>query len=123
MANPDVVVVVPASDGGSAQPPATPPTQPPIPPPPPPGGFWSTLYRDLTLQRVALIVFAGLALAIILVTLLTLALPQDSARSLQISRTLTVLLITALACASIAWLDSGNLLTLGRGLRQVLSIQ
>jgi hypothetical protein len=121
MADPDVVVVVPASDGGNMQPPTTPPPQPPSPPPP--GGFWSTLYRDLTLQRVALIVFAGLAIAIILVTLLTLALPQDSARSLQISRTLTVLLITALTCASIAWLDSANLLMLGRGLRQVLSIQ
>jgi len=78
MADPDVVVVVPASDGGSAQPPATPPTQPPAPPPP--GGFWSTLYRDLTLQRVALIVFAGLALAIILVTLLTLALEPNPKR-------------------------------------------
>lgn len=81
------------------------------------------VFRALSLQRVALAVFAGLALAIVLVTLVALLIPQDEQKSLAISRTLTVLLITALACATIAWFDRNNALMLGRGVRYLLSIQ
>lgn len=79
--------------------------------------------RALSLQRVALAVFVGLAIAIVLVTLVALLIPQDEQKSLAISRTLTVLLITALSCAAIAWFDRNNAVMLGRGVRHLLSIQ
>lgn len=89
----------------------------------PPDDPLHKLLLALTLQRVALAVFVGLAVAIVLVALVAMALPQDSQRSLAISRTLTVLLITALACATVAWLDRGNATMLGRGMRHLLNIQ
>ena len=92
-------------------------------PPTPPRGSLPLLYQNLTLQRVALAVFVGLAGAIVLVTIVALIIPQDNDKSLAISRTLTVLLITALACAAVAWLDGANFLMLGRGMKHLLTIQ
>jgi hypothetical protein len=106
-------------NGGDVPP--NPPNAPDSPPPDDPPQ--SPLLQALTLQRVALAVFAGLALAIVLVTLVALLIPQDEQKSLAISRTMTVLLITALACAAIAWFDRTNSMMLGRGVRHLLSIQ
>ena len=104
--------------GGNIPPKAPGPADdPPLDPPLP------LLFQALTLQRMALVVFAGLALAIVLVTLVALLIPQDEQKSLAISRTMTVLLVTALACAAIAWFDRSNSTMLGRGVRHLLSIQ
>lgn len=82
------------------------------------------LWGVLSLQNVSLLVFTGLSVAIAIISVTAIAFPNGNIGDpFAISRTLAVLLIAALACAAMAWLDNTNAVILGRGLKNLLSIQ
>lgn len=82
------------------------------------------LWGILSLQNVSLLVFTGLAVAIAIISVAAIVFPNsDIGDPFAISRTLAVLLIAALVCAAMAWLDGTNAMMLGRGLKNLLTIQ
>jgi hypothetical protein len=76
----------------------------------------------VTLQTIVLIVFGLLAIAIVVVAVLGVATPFETRDPFTVPRTLAVLLIAAIACLAVAWLDGTNAALVGRGLRHLLSI-
>jgi hypothetical protein len=76
----------------------------------------------LTLQNVSLLIFGVLALAIVAVAVLTVALPYETGDPFSVPRTQAILLIAAIACLIVAWLDKPNFVLIGRGVKHLLSI-
>lgn len=78
----------------------------------------------LTLQNIALLIFAVLAGLIGILALYTAIFPANQEVQFNaISRSFWVLLIAALACIALAWLNTDNTQRVGRGMRHMLSIQ
>jgi hypothetical protein len=102
---------------GGGQPPPGPPAPPPIPPPPLP-----PLRGILTPQNIALLVFAGLALAIIIIAIFSALVPAQPQQGFLVARLLDVLLIAAVISLTLGWLSPANTQMLGLGFRHLLSI-
>lgn len=101
---------------GGGQPPPGPPVAPAAPPPPPPlGGI-------LTPQNIALLVFAGLALAIIIIAIFAALVPAQPQQGFLVARLLDVLLVAAVISLTLGWLSPANTQMLGTGFRHLLSI-
>lgn len=76
----------------------------------------------VTIQRIALIVFALLALAIVTIAVFSVVAPYEVSDPFTVPRTLAVLLFAAIACLFVAWLDTANAALIGRGMKHLLSI-
>lgn len=75
-----------------------------------------------TFQSVALLVFVGLAIATVLVALVSLIVPSPASDNFLVTRTLSVLVALAVACAVLAWLDQANARMFGDGIRHLLTV-
>jgi hypothetical protein len=87
-----------------------------------PGWVYRLFRRTWTFQSVALLVFVGLAIATILVALISLIVPSPANDSFLVTRTLSVLVTLAVACAVLAWLDQANARMFGDGIRHLLTV-
>ena len=87
-----------------------------------PTGRGSSFAAMLSLQSVALLVFAGLALTIAIIAIFTAMIPAEPHQGFLVSRLLDVLLIAAVLCVALAWLNPGNTQMLGNGFKHLLSI-
>jgi hypothetical protein len=78
--------------------------------------------RRWAFQSVALLVFVGLAATTVLVALISLIVPSPASDSFLVTRTLSVLVTLAVACAVLAWLDQANARMFATGVRHLLTV-
>ena len=87
-----------------------------------PNGRENSFLAMLSLQSVALLVFAGLALTIAIIAIFTAIIPTEPHQGFLVSHLLDVLLIAAAICIGLAWLSAANTKMLGSGFKHLLSI-